>query len=96
MLTRLSKGEATVSELAQPLDISLPAVSKHLGVLERAGLIDRTAQAQWRKCTMRPQTLLEAEQWLEHMRTHWNSRLDALEQYLVDCGAREPEPEPKK
>jgi DNA-binding transcriptional ArsR family regulator len=82
MLTRLCQGEATVGELAQPFDMSLPAVTKHLKVLERAALISRGRNAQWRPCRLEEAPLKSASDWIEEQRKVWESRLDRLENYL--------------
>lgn len=82
MLARLGKGEATVSELARPLDMSLPAVTKHLKMLERAKLISRSRNAQWRPCRLERASLETASDWIEEQRLVWESRLDRLETYL--------------
>ena len=82
VLARLCKGEATVGELAQPLDMSLPAVTKHLKVLERAKLISRSRNAQWRPCRLEEAPLNTASGWIEEQRKVWESRLDRLEAYL--------------
>src|SRR5262245_23798788 len=82
MLARLGKGEATVGELAQPLDMSLPAVTKHLKVMERAKLISRSKNAQWRPCRLEAAPLKTASAWIEGQRKVWESRLDRLEGYL--------------
>ena len=82
ILARLALGESSVSGLAEPFDISLPAVSKHLKVLERAGLIARTREAQWRPCRIEPQALKGVDDWLEDYRRLWNERLDRLDAYL--------------
>jgi DNA-binding transcriptional ArsR family regulator len=82
MLARLGQAEATVGELAQPLDISLPAVTKHLKVLERAKLISRSKDAQWRRCRLQEAPLNLAGDWIEGQRKVWESRLDRLEGYL--------------
>ena len=82
MLTRLGRGEATVGELARPLDMSLPAVTKHLKVLERARLISRGKNAQWRPCRLEEAPLNTASGWIEEQRKVWESRLDRLEDYL--------------
>ena len=82
ILGRLSRGEATVTELAEPFDMSLPAVSKHLKVLERAGLIERGREAQWRPCRLRAEPLKEVESWVEQYRRHWEQSFDRLDQYL--------------
>jgi DNA-binding transcriptional ArsR family regulator len=82
ILARLAKGEASVGDLASPFDISLPAVSRHLKVLERAGLIAREADAQWRVCRLRGKRLREAHGWLERYRRYWEGSLDQLVEYL--------------
>jgi DNA-binding transcriptional ArsR family regulator len=82
ILARLARGPATVGELAQPFDVSLPAVSRHLKVLETAGLIRRERQAQWRRCHLQPGPLSDAAQWIEHHRAFWEVRFDALARYL--------------
>ena len=82
ILTRLAAGEATVGELAEPFAMSLPAVSKHLKVLERAGLIARRRKAQWRPCRIEARPLKEAAQWLEHYRQLWDESFDRLDAYL--------------
>jgi DNA-binding transcriptional ArsR family regulator len=82
ILARLALGETSVSELAAPFDISLPAVSKHLKVLENAGLIARGREAQWRPCRIEPQALKSVVEWLDHYRRLWEQRLDRLEEYL--------------
>ncbi len=82
ILTRLADGDASVSELAEPLPISLPAVSRHLKVLESAGLISRDRDAQWRPSRLRPDTLREALGWIEPFRDLWDDRLDRLDAHL--------------
>ena len=82
ILARLARGPATVGELAQPFDMSLPAVSRHLKVLETAGLIRRERRAQWRRCHLETAPLSEAAQWIEHHRAFWEARFDALARYL--------------
>lgn len=82
ILTKLSQGPATVSEIAEPFEISAPAISQHLKVLERAGLIERTANAQWRTLSIRTEPLDEASAWVEKHRREWNLRIDALEEHL--------------
>jgi DNA-binding transcriptional ArsR family regulator len=82
ILTRLSQRPATVGEIAEPFEISAPAISQHLNVLERAGLIERTANAQWRTLSMRTEPLDEASVWVEKHRREWNQRIDALEEHL--------------
>ncbi|HEY5826957.1 MAG: ArsR/SmtB family transcription factor [Hyphomicrobiaceae bacterium] len=88
ILARLVLGETSVTELAEPFDISLPAVSKHLKVLERAGLITRGRTAQWRPCRLEPGALRDANDWLEHYRRLWEDRLDRLEHYLFEVQAK--------
>jgi DNA-binding transcriptional ArsR family regulator len=82
MLTRLGKGEATVGELAEPFDMSLPAVTKHLKVLEKAELIMRSKNAQWRPCQLREAPLNSASRWIDQQRKVWESRLERLEKHL--------------
>jgi DNA-binding transcriptional ArsR family regulator len=79
ILARLASGEASVGELAEPFDMSLPAVSKHLKVLERAGLIGRSRTAQWRPCRLEAGPLKEAAEWIEHYRRFWDESFDRLE-----------------
>ncbi|MCK6682004.1 MAG: metalloregulator ArsR/SmtB family transcription factor [Thermoanaerobaculia bacterium] len=82
IVARLAKGEASVLELARPFSMSLPSVSKHLKVLEKCGLIERSRVAQTRPCRLRTKPIKEAVDWLEHHRTLWEDRLDRLEDYL--------------
>lgn len=82
MLARLAEGEATVNELAEPFDLSLPAVSKHLKVLERAGLVERGRRAQYRPCRLDPTPLRRVATWAERYRPVWEGRLDRLDQEL--------------
>jgi DNA-binding transcriptional ArsR family regulator len=82
ILARLATGEASVTELAQPFDMSMPAVSKHLKVLERAGLIARGREAQWRPCRIEAGPLKDISDWVEAYRTIWEQRLDRLDAYL--------------
>jgi DNA-binding transcriptional ArsR family regulator len=83
ILARLAAGEATVNELAAPFDISLPAVSRHLKVLEKARLITREREAQWRRCRLAAEPLQEAVEWMERYRAFWDARFDALEKFLA-------------
>ena len=94
ILTRLAAGETTVKELALPFAMSLPAVSKHLKVLERAHLIERGRAAQWRPCRLAPEPLKEVADWLEHTRAQWETRLDRLDAYLRELqkGANNEQP----
>jgi DNA-binding transcriptional ArsR family regulator len=87
ILARLASGEASVTDLAQPFEMSLPAVSKHLKVLERAGLIARGRAAQWRPCRLKAGPLRDAADWLEHYRQFWEQSLDRLEDYLRELQA---------
>jgi DNA-binding transcriptional ArsR family regulator len=88
ILARLIEGHASVNELAEPFDISLPAVSKHLKVLERAGLISRGREAQWRPCRLTATPLKDVADWIEHYRRFWTQSLDRLEDYLRDLQAK--------
>jgi DNA-binding transcriptional ArsR family regulator len=89
ILTRLISGEASVTELAEPFAMSLPAISKHLKVLERAGLIVRTREAQWRPCKLEARPLKGASDWLERYRIFWEQSLDRLEGYLKELQGKE-------
>jgi DNA-binding transcriptional ArsR family regulator len=89
ILARLTSGEASVTELAQPFEMSLPAVSKHLKVLERAGLIARGREAQWRPCCLEAGPLKDAAGWLEHYRRFWEQSFDRLEHYLGELQEKE-------
>ena len=89
ILARLAIGEATVGELAEPFAMSLPAVSKHLKVLERAGLIARRRKAQWRPCRLEARPLKDAAQWLEHYRHFWDDSFDRLDAYLGELQSGE-------
>jgi DNA-binding transcriptional ArsR family regulator len=82
ILARLASGESSVTELAEPFDMSLPAVSKHLKVLERAGLISRGREAQWRPCRLEAGPLRDVAAWLENYRRFWDESLDRLDAYL--------------
>ena len=95
ILARLVSGEATVTELAEPFDMSLPAVSKHLKVLERAGLIARGREAQWRPCRLEAGRLRDVADWVEHYRRFWEESFDRLEDYLRELKAQN-EKSPKK
>lgn len=89
ILARLVSGECTVSELAEPFAMSMPAVSKHLRVLERAGLIAQRRDAQWRPCRIEAGPLKEVASWTEHYRHLWEGRLDRLDDYLQEIQAKE-------
>jgi DNA-binding transcriptional ArsR family regulator len=82
ILARLSTGEASVSELAQPFEMSMPAISKQLKVLQRAGLITQSREAQWRPCKLAPEPLRDVADWVEEYRRLWEERLDRLDEYL--------------
>jgi DNA-binding transcriptional ArsR family regulator len=89
ILARLALGETTVSELAEPFDMSGPAISKHLKVLERAGLITKGREAQWRPCKLEPIGLKSVDDWLEEYRRLWTERFDRLDEYLTELQAKE-------
>jgi DNA-binding transcriptional ArsR family regulator len=89
IVARLAAGEATVNELAAPFPISMQAISKHLNVLERAGLIARTREAQWRRCRLEPGPLRDLAGWVEQYRLLWEERYDTLDTYLSDLQKKE-------
>jgi len=89
ILARLASGEATVTELAEPFAMSLPAVSKHLKVLQRAGLIARSREAQWRPCRLEAAPLKDAAEWIEPYRRFWEESFDRLDDYLSELKTRE-------
>jgi DNA-binding transcriptional ArsR family regulator len=91
ILARLVAGEATVTELAGPFEMSLPAVSKHLKVLERAGLIARARSAQWRPCRLAPAPLRDANEWLETYRRFWEGGFDRLDEHLRELREQQEE-----
>lgn len=82
ILARLTSGEASVTELAEPFEMSMPAISKHLRVLERAGLIARGREAQWRPCRLKAAPLHDVADWVEHYRQFWEQSFDRLDEYL--------------
>ena len=86
ILTRLAEGDATVNELAEPFSVSLPAISRHLKVLERAGLIARSREAQWRRSRMQAEPLDEAVAWMQSRKQTWEARIDRLEAHLHRIG----------
>src|SRR5579864_4107290 len=88
ILARLASGEASVTELGAPFEMSLPAISKHLKVLERAGLIARGREAQWRPCRLAPRPLKDATDWLEEFRRFWDESLDRLAEHLREVQAK--------
>lgn len=89
ILARLASGEASVTEIADPFEMSLPAISKHLKVLERAGLIARSRDAQWRPCHLEAGPLKEVSEWVEHYRQFWEESFDRLEAYLRELKTKE-------
>jgi len=91
ILARLSESDATVNELAEPFSISLPAVSRHLKVLERAGLISRSRSAQWRSSTLRAEPLAEVAAWMERYRQFWDVNLDRLDAHLKNIQSQKGE-----
>ena len=96
ILSRLAGGEASVTELARPFDMSLPAVSKHLRVLQKAGLVVQTRDAQWRPVRLAPAPLKGVAEWVDRYRLMWEERFDRLEQYLRELQASEKKPAPRK
>ena len=95
ILARLSRGETSVKELAEPFAMSLPAVSKHLKVLERAHLIERGREAQWRPCRLAPEPLKDVATWVDQYRQHWEERLDRLDAYLKELQKEKDDGSPK-
>ena len=96
ILSRLVTGECSVTELAEPFDMSLPAVSKHLRVLERAGLIARGREAQWRPCRIQGEPLKQVADWAERYRHLWEARLDRLDVYLGELTQKEKKHDRKR
>ncbi|QYK54293.1 MAG: helix-turn-helix transcriptional regulator [Fimbriimonadaceae bacterium] len=95
ILARLSSGEASVTELAQPFDMTMPAITKHLKVLENAGLISRGREAQWRPCKIEAEPLKAATDWIEQYRQHWEERFDRLGEYLKEIQQNEKDKDTK-
>ncbi len=89
ILARLSSGEASVTELAEPFKMSMPAVSKHLKVLEKAGLIERGREAQWRPCRLKADRLRDVDEWVANYREFWEARFDRLDEYLKELQKQE-------
>jgi DNA-binding transcriptional ArsR family regulator len=89
ILARLTSGEASVTELAEPFEMTLPAITKHLKVLESAGLITRGRQAQWRPCRLEAEPLKDVAEWIEPYRRFWDESLDRLEEYLRELQEQE-------
>ena len=96
ILARLASGEASVTELAEPFEMSMPAVSKHLKVLERAGLIARGREAQWRPCRLDAAPLKDVAGWIEHYRRFWDESFDRLDAYLLELKKKEKKHARKK
>jgi DNA-binding transcriptional ArsR family regulator len=96
ILARLASGETSVLEIAKPFDMSLPAVSKHLKVLERAGLIERGREAQWRPCRLQATPLRDISEWVEVYRRHWEESLDRLDRYLKQLQRKNKESKEKR
>ena len=90
ILARLARGEATVQDLAEPFAMSLPAISKHLKVLEHAGLISRSREAQWRPCRIEPRALKDVDDWLDHYRRFYDDSFDRLDSYLKTLQSKQP------
>ncbi len=93
ILERLTAGERSVSDLAAPIALTGPAITRHLKVLEQAGLVERRKVAQWRPCRLRAEPLAQASDWLLRYRAHWEQRLDRLEDYLRELQERSPTPD---
>ena len=93
IIARLAHGEATVNELAEPFAISLPAISRHLKVLEAAGLISRGREAQWRPCRLETKALEEMDGWLERYRAFWSGSFDRMNAYLAELQQKEKQDE---
>lgn len=89
ILQRLTQGECSVTELAQPYDMTMPAITRHLKVLERAGLVERSRRAQWRPCRLKAESLKPALDYMEQYKRHWDDRLDRLDEFLNNMQAQE-------
>jgi len=96
ILARLASGEASVTELSEPFDMSMPAISRHLKVLEHAGLIARGREAQWRPCRLEPGPLRDVSDWVEHYRRFWEQSFDRLDDYLHELKKHESNKKEKK
>ena len=96
ILARLASGQCSVTELAEPFDMSMPAISKHLKVLEKAGLIARGREAQWRPCTLDARPLEEVAAWIESYRRFWDESLDRLDAYLRELQSKEKKKHARK
>jgi DNA-binding transcriptional ArsR family regulator len=96
ILARLAQGEATVTELAAPFDMSLPAISKHLKVLQRARLIEQGRQAQWRPCRLKAEPLRDVATWIGEYKRHWEDSFERLDDYLREITTEEPDTQQRK
>ena len=96
ILARLALGETSVTEIAAPFEMSMPAISRHLKVLEKAGLISRGREAQWRPCKLKAEPLKQAADWLDEYRRFWEESFDRLDAYLQDLQAKEKKRDRKK
>jgi DNA-binding transcriptional ArsR family regulator len=96
ILARLISGEASVKELAKPFDMTLPAVTKHIKVLQRAGLVEKGRKAQWRPCRLNPKPLKQAAHWLERYRRIWEESFDRLDEYLRTIQSKEKKDDHRK
>lgn len=96
ILARLASGEASVTELSEPFEMSMPAISRHLKVLEHAGLIARGREAQWRPCRLEPGPLKDVSDWVEHYRRFWEQSFDRLDDYLRELKKHESNKKEKK
>ena len=96
ILARLTSGQTSVTDLAEPHAMSLPAISKHLRVLERSGLVERSRDAQWRPCRLKAEPMKQAVDWLENYRRHWEESFDRLDAYLQELQAKNKPRGPKK
>src|SRR5271155_2781787 len=96
ILARLARGETTVQDLAEPFAMSLPAISRHLKVLERAGLISRSREAQWRPCRIEPRALKHVDDWLDRYRRFYDESFERLDSYLKTLQAEQPTRQPGK
>jgi DNA-binding transcriptional ArsR family regulator len=96
ILARLARGETTVQDLAEPFAMSLPAISRHLKVLERAGLIARSREAQWRPCRIEPRALKDVDDWLDRYRRFFDESFDRLDAYLKTLQAKQPKAKPPR
>jgi DNA-binding transcriptional ArsR family regulator len=96
ILARLAQGETSVTDIARPFEMSMPAVTKHLKVLERAGLISRSREAQWRPCRLKADPLKDVAGWVEHYRQFWEQSFDRLDDYLRELQTKQAKPSRNK